>query len=106
MTDTPHAWTIRAGNNSYISLADAQAIADTRLFATPWTAAGEQKQSQALITATALLDRLRWGGDALRGHAAAARGPACPIAAPMASRSPPTPRRLSARLPSSWQSTS
>ncbi|ONF95984.1 DnaT-like ssDNA-binding protein [Sphingomonas jeddahensis] len=62
MTDPVPAWTIRAGVNSYISLAEAQAIAATRLFAAAWNGAAEATRSQALITATALLDRMRWQG--------------------------------------------
>lgn len=58
----PPAWTVTAGVNSYISLPDADSIASTRLFATSWHRADEATQSRALITATALLDRLRWQG--------------------------------------------
>lgn len=65
MTDAVPAWTIRAGVNSYVSLSEAQGIAATRLFASAWNGASEQTQSQGLITATALLDRMRWQGRAL-----------------------------------------
>ncbi len=61
MTDTEidPAWTIHAGENSYVSLADADAIASTRLFASAWTGATGRTQAQALMTATALLERMR-----------------------------------------------
>lgn len=62
MTEPLPAWTIRATQNSYATMAEATAIADSRLFATAWASATEQTQSQALITATALLDRMRWQG--------------------------------------------
>lgn len=64
MTDSEidPAWTIRAGENSYVRLDDADAIASTRLFASAWTSATGRTQAQALMTATALLDRMRWQG--------------------------------------------
>lgn len=54
--------TIAVGQNAYLSLPDAQAIADARLFAEPWNAAIPATQARALITATALLDRMGWQG--------------------------------------------
>lgn len=53
---------IIVGQNSYVSLDGAEAIAAGRLFCQPWNAAPEITKVQALITATALLDRLRWQG--------------------------------------------
>lgn len=50
------------GVNSYVSMDDANALASERLFADPWNAATEDTRAQALTTATALLDRLRWQG--------------------------------------------
>lgn len=50
------------GMNSYVSLDDANALASERLFAEAWTANSPNAQSQALMTATALLDRLGWQG--------------------------------------------
>jgi hypothetical protein len=61
-TEIDPAWTIRAGENSYVSMDDADAIASTRLFASAWTNATEPTRVQALVTATALLDRMRWQG--------------------------------------------
>lgn len=92
MTDPVPAWTIRAGVNSYASLAEAQGIAATRLFAAAWNGAAEQTQSQALITATALLDRMRWHGRALAPTQPLAwpRVPdRCPHGYPLAAATPP-----------------
>ncbi|MBL4793674.1 MAG: hypothetical protein JKY97_12200 [Citromicrobium sp.] len=50
------------GVNSYVTLAEANALADTRLFAGSWDAATDDTRERALITATALLDRLQWKG--------------------------------------------
>lgn len=61
MTDaTPP--TITVGQNSYIDLDAANELAATRLFAAPWNAANDATRTQALITATALLDRMGWEG--------------------------------------------
>lgn len=54
--------TIIVGQNAYLSLPDAQAIADARLFAETWNGATPATQARALITATALLDRMQWQG--------------------------------------------
>lgn len=54
--------TVTPGVNSYVSLAEAHEIADSRLFSQPWTGATEIAQAQAVITATSLLDRMRWQG--------------------------------------------
>ena len=92
MTDTVPTWTTRAGINSYASLAEAQAIAATRLFASAWNGATEQTQSQALITATALLDRMRWQGRALAPTQPLAwpRVPdRCPHGYPLTAATPP-----------------
>lgn len=62
MTDTPTIPAIIVGTNSYIGLDDANALAASRLFSTPWSAATDITRAQALITATAHLDRLRWQG--------------------------------------------
>ncbi len=60
MTDTTPPITI--GTNSYASLDDADALATSRLFSALWIAATDNTRAQALITATALLDRMRWQG--------------------------------------------
>lgn len=57
--------TIRAGVNSYASMDEANAIANARLFAAAWNGASDLTRAQALVTATALLDRLRWQGRAV-----------------------------------------
>lgn len=54
--------TLTVGQNAYLSLPDAQAIADTRLFADPWNAATDANKARALVTATSLLDRMGWQG--------------------------------------------
>jgi hypothetical protein len=51
-----------AGTDSYVSLEAANALAAQRLFAGAWDAATDETRAQALITATALLDRLQWQG--------------------------------------------
>lgn len=61
------------GTESYISFADANAIAADRLNASEWSAAAQTAEGdtipalcrQALITATATLDRLHWQGKPL-----------------------------------------
>jgi hypothetical protein len=50
------------GTNSYVSLDDANALATERLFAAAWAAASTDARVQALMTATALLDRMQWQG--------------------------------------------
>lgn len=54
--------TVTVGQNAYVSLSAAEAIADTRLFAEPWTAATDATKARSIITATTLLDRLQWQG--------------------------------------------
>lgn len=54
--------TLTVGQNAYVSLPDAQAIADARLFAEMWNAATDANKARAIITATALLDRMGWQG--------------------------------------------
>lgn len=53
---------ITVGQNTYISLGDASAIAETRLFASAWTNAADATRARALLTATVLLDRMNWRG--------------------------------------------
>jgi hypothetical protein len=53
------------GENAYLSLEDASAIAATMLFADAWNAATDLARTKALITATSLLDRMRWQGKPL-----------------------------------------
>ena len=50
------------GTNSYVSLAQADEIAATRLFTAPWNGTTDAARTKALMTATALLDRMRWQG--------------------------------------------
>lgn len=54
--------TATIGVNSYVTLAEAHEIAESRLFSQPWTGATEIAQVQSIITATALLNRMRWQG--------------------------------------------
>ncbi|WP_156458009.1 DnaT-like ssDNA-binding protein [Sphingomonas sp. Leaf412] len=88
----PPAWTISAGLNSYVSHPAADAFASTRLFADPWHRANEGDQSKALITATALLDRMRWQGRSVAPTQALAwpRVPdRCPHGYPLTVATPP-----------------
>ena len=48
--------------NSYLTLAGAADIAETRPDSTAWDAATSDAQTRALITATASLDALTWIG--------------------------------------------
>jgi hypothetical protein len=50
------------GTNSYVSLDAANALASERLFAGAWAAATADTRAQALMTATALLERMQWEG--------------------------------------------
>jgi len=50
------------GTNSYVSLAQANDVASTRLFSIAWIAGTDATRAKALITATAVLDRMRWLG--------------------------------------------
>ncbi len=92
MTDAVPAWTIIAGVNSYASLPEAHEIAAMRLFSSAWSSATSLTQAQALITATSLLDRMRW-----QGRAVAATQPLawprvsdrCPHGYPLTSETPP-----------------
>lgn len=58
----PVVATIVAGVNSYVSLETAEQIAAERLFGFHWNTADDTTRKQALITATALLDRMGWQG--------------------------------------------
>lgn len=53
---------VTVGTDSYVSLAEAGQIAAARLFTGSWTRANPYARCNALRTATALLDRLRWQG--------------------------------------------
>lgn len=53
---------ITVGVDSYIGLEQANQIAASRLFARAWNAADPSTRCNALRTATALLDRMRWQG--------------------------------------------
>ncbi|HVJ03296.1 MAG TPA: DnaT-like ssDNA-binding protein [Sphingomonas sp.] len=50
------------GTNSYVSLEAADALASERLFTRTWHTATEERRARAIITATALLDRMQWRG--------------------------------------------
>ena len=83
--------TIIVGQNVYLSLADAQAIADTRLFAEHWDAGLGEPQARALITATALLDRMNWKGRKL--------APTQPLAWPRVAERAPLGYPLAVEIP-------
>lgn len=50
------------GVNSYLSLEAANDLSAGVLFATAWNAATDLARTKAVITATSLLDRMRWQG--------------------------------------------
>ena len=54
--------TALVGRNSYVDLDTANEIAAQRLHNVAWVAANDDARARAIITATALLDRLRWQG--------------------------------------------
>ncbi len=82
---------IIVGQNSYLSLADAQAIAATRLFTQAWDNASPCTKEQAIITATALLDRMGWQGRKL--------APTQPIAWPRVAEGAPQGYPLTTETP-------
>lgn len=53
------------GQNSYAEVTEADAYFADRLDAAAWTEASPELKAQALVTATRLLDDLRWTGSAL-----------------------------------------
>jgi hypothetical protein len=53
------------GTNSYVTVEEADAYFADRLDAAAWTAADATQKAQALVTATAYLDELRWTGTAV-----------------------------------------
>lgn len=53
---------VTPGVNAYLSLEAAKEVAAGMLFADRWNAATDLACTRALITATALLDRMRWQG--------------------------------------------
>lgn len=52
-----------ASANSYLSIASAEAIADTMLGTLAWTTASSDHKARALITATNGLETLQWVGE-------------------------------------------
>jgi hypothetical protein len=52
------------GTNSYVTVLEADTYFSDRLDVTAWTSASEDRKSQALITATSMLDDLTWNGAA------------------------------------------
>lgn len=54
--------------NSYVTVAEADAYFADRLDVAAWISANESQKSQALITATALLDDLHWLGVAVNDN--------------------------------------
>lgn len=84
--------TLTVGTNSYISLAAANDVAASRLFTGAWTAANNETRAAALMTATALLDRLQWEGRPLAPTQPLAwpRVPdRCPAGYPLTTDTPP-----------------
>jgi hypothetical protein len=67
--------------NAYLSLEEANTIVAGMLFADAWNAAMDPARIRAIITATALLDRMRWRGKPLAQTQALAwpRVPDCAV---------------------------
>jgi hypothetical protein len=53
------------GTNSYVTVAEADTYFLDRIDVAAWTAADEPTKSQALVTATSMLDNLLWTGTAI-----------------------------------------
>lgn len=53
------------GVNSYVSVAEADFYFTDRMDVAAWTAADETEKGKALVTATGLLDQLRWTGSVM-----------------------------------------
>lgn len=53
------------GDNSYATVAEADAYFEDRLDANAWANADATRKAQALVTATASVDSLDWGGTAV-----------------------------------------
>lgn len=53
------------GNNSYVSISEANAYLADRLSADAWLGSDDTQRGQALVTATQLLDNLSWSGTAV-----------------------------------------
>jgi hypothetical protein len=53
------------GTNSYATLEEANTYFLDRLDVNAWTAASDTQKSQALVTATSILDRMDWTGVAI-----------------------------------------
>ena len=83
MTDEPFVLaTALVSRNSYVNLGTANEIAAQRLHNVAWVAANDDARARAVITATALLNRLRWQGRPI--------APTQPLAWPrVAERCPP-----------------
>ncbi len=79
------------GTNSYVSLGAADALASTRLFSSAWTTATAETRCQALLTATALLDRMHWEGRTV--------APTQPLAWPRVAKHSPEGYPLTADIP-------
>lgn len=56
---------LSVGENSYVSLEDANAYFEDRLDVDAWTSATDTLKEQALVTSTRMLDELTWSGVAV-----------------------------------------
>lgn len=50
------------GTNSYVTASEAEKYFEMRLDATAWVSANSDRQEQALVTATSILDSQKWTG--------------------------------------------
>lgn len=83
--------TITVGVNSYLTLADALAIADERLFTRDWDCADDVTRCRAILTATAILNRMSWEGRPL--------APTQPLAWPRVPQGCPSGYPLTTEVP-------
>lgn len=84
--------TLTVGINSYASVEEAGDLAASRLFASAWAAASDSARMQALVTSTALLDRLGWQGRPLAPTQPLAWprvADGCPHGFPLTTETPP-----------------
>jgi hypothetical protein len=89
---------ILVGQNAYVSLAEADTTASARLFAETWNNALPRTKEQAIITATALLDRMQWQGRKL--------APTQPLAWPRVADHAPLGYPLATEIPAAIKTAS
>lgn len=53
---------LTVGENSFVSVADAEAYFEDRLDVAAWTEGSDSQKAQALVTASSMLNEMRWAG--------------------------------------------